>query len=103
MSTATIANDSEQMKAKTTTAASARRKKGQPVRDLTPRQRGVLNSIRRYIKDHGYPPSNRDVGEMNDLGNPNSAWCVLQVLQRKGYIKVTPGISRSIVLVGGRK
>lgn len=63
---------------------------------LTARQQEVLDLIRRYISDTGYPPTRADIA--NELGfkSPNAAEEHLKALARKGAIEMIPGASRGI-------
>ena len=84
-----LTNDSEQMQATSATSDA----------ELTKRQAQVLASIRAFWKRKKYSPSIRDVAKAGKFGNPNGAYSVLLVLERKGYITMDQGVSRSIVLV----
>ncbi|GAA1462808.1 transcriptional repressor LexA [Nocardiopsis exhalans] len=53
---------------------------------LTARQQSVLNCIQRYVRERGYPPSIREIGESVGLSSPSSVAHQLKVLQRKGYL-----------------
>ncbi|WP_306367349.1 transcriptional repressor LexA [Nocardiopsis sp. CC223A] len=53
---------------------------------LTARQQSVLNCIQRYLRERGYPPSIREIGESVGLSSPSSVAHQLKVLQRKGYL-----------------
>ncbi|HLU99433.1 MAG TPA: transcriptional repressor LexA [Thermobifida alba] len=53
---------------------------------LTERQRSVLNVIHRYVRERGYPPSIREIGDAVGLSSPSSVAHQLKVLQRKGYL-----------------
>lgn len=53
---------------------------------LTARQRSVLNCIHRYVRQRGYPPSIREIGDAVGLSSPSSVAHQLKVLQRKGYL-----------------
>ncbi|KUP96745.1 transcriptional repressor LexA [Thermobifida cellulosilytica] len=53
---------------------------------LTDRQRSVLNVIHRYVRERGYPPSIREIGDAVGLSSPSSVAHQLKVLQRKGYL-----------------
>ncbi|MGW5878653.1 transcriptional repressor LexA [Nocardiopsis terrae] len=53
---------------------------------LTARQQSVLHCIQRYVRDHGYPPSIREIGDSVGLSSPSSVAHQLKVLQRKGYL-----------------
>ncbi|MFD6949972.1 repressor LexA [Nocardiopsis sp. TSRI0078] len=53
---------------------------------LTARQQSVLNCIQRYVRERGFPPSIREIGEVVGLSSPSSVAHQLKVLQRKGYL-----------------
>jgi repressor LexA len=65
---------------------------------LTPRQAEVLDFIKSYIDDTGYPPTRADIA--NELGfkSPNASEEHLKALARKGAIEIIPGTSRGIKL-----
>lgn len=64
--------------------------------DLTARQREVLATIIRYRDDWGYPPTVRELARILGISSPRGATKHLEVLERKGWIRRTPGISRGI-------
>jgi len=53
---------------------------------LTQTQQHILNFIRSYIQDNGYPPAIRDIGVHFEIKSPNGVMCHLKALQKKGYI-----------------
>ncbi|WP_026118184.1 transcriptional repressor LexA [Nocardiopsis salina] len=53
---------------------------------LTARQQAVLNCIQRYVRDRGFPPSIREIGEAVGLSSPSSVAHQLKALQNKGYL-----------------
>jgi len=63
---------------------------------LTPRQTEVLELLRRYIVDTGYPPTRMEIAEELGFRSPNAAEEHLRALQRKGAIEMIPGASRGI-------
>lgn len=67
--------------------------------ELTPRQREVLDFVRRYTAEHGYAPGLRDIGEALGIGSTNGVNDLLKILERKGFIRRTKRIARSIVVV----
>ncbi|WP_398695663.1 transcriptional repressor LexA [Streptomonospora wellingtoniae] len=46
----------------------------------------MLNCIHRYVRQRGYPPSIREIGDAVGLSSPSSVAHQLKVLQRKGYL-----------------
>lgn len=63
---------------------------------LTPRQRSVLEFLRRFIRDHGYPPTIREIRDAFGLRSNRGVVDHLKALERKGYIRRLPGGSRAI-------
>jgi repressor LexA len=65
---------------------------------LTKRQKQVLRFIRRKIIQ-GIPPTRREISA-GGLGsdNPSASASYLEALEKKGYIKRSPRISRGIRL-----
>lgn len=69
------------------------------MRDLTPRQREVLNYIAAFIDDEQRPPTIRDVQRYFNFASPNGVLCHLEALDRKGWIQRSRGSSRGIRLL----
>jgi repressor LexA len=63
---------------------------------LTPRQRGILEVIERNMRDHGYPPSVREIGEAVGLTSPSTVHNHLNTLQRLGYLRRDPTKPRAL-------
>jgi len=68
--------------------------------NLTERQSQVLDLIRRYIEDTGYPPTRADIARELGFRSANAAEEHLRALARKGAIEMTAGASRGIRLSG---
>ncbi len=66
--------------------------------NLTPRQAEILELIRQYIRDTGYPPTRADIAAELGFRSPNAAEEHLRALARKGAIEMIPGTSRGIRL-----
>lgn len=69
---------------------------------LTERQTEVLEFISDYITINGFAPSNQDIASAFGF-SVNAAADHLGALEKKGAIKRTPRVSRSIVLIEGKK
>ncbi len=67
--------------------------------DLTERQRQVLEFIDAQIRDRGYPPSVREIGEAVGLSSSSTVHAHLAALQDKGYLRRDPTKPRAIELV----
>lgn len=65
----------------------------------TKRQRQVLDLIRRHVAERGYPPTIAEIAAHFGMRSPNAAAQHLRLLQRKGALEISPGISRGIRLV----
>lgn len=65
-------------------------------KELTKRQKQVLQFIIDYINDNEYPPSFREIGRHLDITSTKGVTDHLEVLQRKGYIERINNQSRSI-------
>jgi repressor LexA len=63
---------------------------------LTARQREVLEIIEKHMRDRGYPPSVREIGEAVGLTSPSTVHAHLNALQRHGYLRRDPTKPRAI-------
>ena len=64
--------------------------------DLTPRQRRIMEFLRNWGDEHGYPPSVREIGEAVGLVSPSSVAYQLKALERKGYLRRDPNRPRAV-------
>lgn len=69
-------------------------------RKTTPRQQAILNVIREFTRQHGYPPSVREIGERVGLSSSSTVQCHLRTLEKKGLIKRDPTKPRALVSGG---
>lgn len=65
---------------------------------LTARQTQVLDFIRSYIDETGYPPTRADIAHELGFKSANASEEHLKALARKGAIEIIPGTSRGIKL-----
>lgn len=63
---------------------------------LTDRQRQILEIIDRSMRDRGYPPSVREIGEEVGLTSPSTVHTHLSSLQRLGFLRRDPTKPRAI-------
>ena len=63
---------------------------------ITARQRQVLDFIEYQMREHGYPPSVREIGEAIGLTSPSTVHSHLNTLQRLGYLRRDPTKPRAI-------
>ena len=68
--------------------------------DLTPRQAQILELIRRFVADTGYPPTRAEIARELGFRSANAAEDHLKALARKGALELQPGASRGIRLLG---
>ena len=65
---------------------------------LTERQREVYDFVRDKIKNRGYGPTVREIGDEFQISSPNGVMCHLKALEKKGLITREPNMSRAIQL-----
>ena len=68
------------------------------ISDLTERQRDVYDFIRDKIRNRGYGPTVREIGEQFKISSPNGVMCHLKAIEKKGLIHREPNMSRAIQL-----
>lgn len=67
--------------------------------ELTFRQKEILNFISQAIQEKGYPPTLREIGKKFKIASTNGVHTILEAIERKGYIKRHPHLSRGIEMV----
>ena len=70
------------------------------MRDLTSRQREVLDAINAYTRRHGFPPSRTELAHNLGLSEASSVTGHLARLADAGYIEVLPNTNRGIRVLG---
>ncbi len=70
------------------------------MRELTLRQRKVLDFITDYVESKGYPPTLRDIAGYLGVNGTLGVMKHLDALERKGFIRKNSGASRGITLTG---
>lgn len=66
---------------------------------LTKRQKAVYEFIKDKIRNRGYGPTVREIGEEFDISSPNGVMCHLKALEKKGLISREKNMSRAIQLL----
>lgn len=66
---------------------------------LTNRQRQILDFIKKEIRERGYPPSVREIGESVGLSSSSTVHGHLARLEEKGYIRRDPTKPRAIEIL----
>ncbi len=62
----------------------------------TQRQQRILDAIRQYTSDRGYPPSVREIGERVGLSSSSTVQSHLKTLERRGLIHRDPTKPRAL-------
>lgn len=63
---------------------------------LTKKQEEVLTVIKKYIAEHGYAPSVREVCELMNLSSTATVFLHMRHLMKKGYLKQTDNKFRTL-------
>lgn len=66
-------------------------------KQFTDRDKEVLLFVQKYMMEHGYSPTIREIGKAVFM-NPNSVQRHLYKMVELGYLSITPRTPRSIVL-----
>jgi repressor LexA len=66
------------------------------VKDLSKRQREIFEYIGRYLKQHGYPPTVREIGKAVGLHSSSTVHAHLSKLESLGVLKRDPTKPRAI-------
>ena len=67
---------------------------------LTEKQQDIMSFIQEFIMDHRYPPTVRDIQRGCEISSTSVVDYNLRRLQKLGYIKREPDVSRGIELIG---
>ncbi len=75
------------------------------MKELSVKQRRIVEYIQGFIDEHDYPPSIRQIQEACDISSTSVVDYNLRVLERLGYIRRDREVSRAIELLhaGGRR
>ncbi len=75
------------------------------MKELSAKQRRIVNFIGEFIGDHDYPPSIRQIQEACKISSTSVVDYNLRILEREGYIRRDREVSRAIELLepGGRR
>src|SRR5437899_8772296 len=71
---------------------------GPDMEDVTPRQRRILDFIKATVRERGYPPTVREIGEAVGLTSSSSVHSQLANLERRGLLHKDPTKPRAIGL-----
>jgi repressor LexA len=64
--------------------------------DLTASQSRVLEFIASFVEKRGFPPTHAEIAKGLRFRSPNAAGEHLRLLARKGFVTLSPGVSRGL-------
>jgi SOS-response transcriptional repressor LexA len=67
--------------------------------ELTTKQAAIFGYIRLQVAQSGRAPTIREIGDHAGIRSPNGVVSHLKSLERKGFIRIEPGIARGITIV----
>jgi repressor LexA len=75
------------------------------MKELSAKQRRILEFIQEFISDHDYPPSIRQIQEACKISSTSVVDYNLRILEKEGYIRRDREVSRAIELLepGGHR
>lgn len=68
------------------------------MKELSKVQKVILNYIKNFTIDNGYPPSVRQIGQNSGLSSPSSVKHQLDRLVLFGYLNKADGIARGLTI-----
>ncbi len=68
-------------------------------KELTKRQNDILDYVKKYTAEHGYPPAIREICKGVGLSSPATVFVHLKNLEQLGYIKTTSNKFRTIEIL----
>ena len=68
---------------------------------LSPRQQQILSFIETFMEEHQFPPTVRDIQAGCQISSTSVVDYNLHILQREGYLRRLPEVSRGIELLDG--
>ncbi|MEG0994792.1 MAG: transcriptional repressor LexA [Bacilli bacterium] len=66
---------------------------------LTERQKDILQTIKKFIANNGYPPTVREIGAKLDLSSPATTFFHLKKLEEKGYLRKGNSKNRALEIL----
>ena len=67
---------------------------------LSDRQQRIMEFIRSYLREHGYPPAIREIQQACNISSTSVVDYNLHILQREGFLRRSREVSRGIELLG---
>jgi repressor LexA len=75
-------------------------KRGKIKGELTPKQRELLDFLKQFLQKNSFPPTVREIASHFGLKGTMGPQKILNILEKKGYIRRIPGGSRAIEILG---
>ena len=66
---------------------------------INQKQKESYQCILNYMKEHGYPPTVREFGELIGVKSTSSAFSRIKQLEQNGYIRRIPASPRAIEIL----
>ncbi len=73
------------------------------MKKLSTRQDSIFQFVCNFVDEHGYPPTVRDIQQACNVSSTSVVDYNLNILQREGYLRRSPEISRGIEILNGSK
>lgn len=73
------------------------------MKELTEKQKKILEFIKEFITENGYPPTIEEIMERFSFSSPNAVITHLSALEKKGFIKRRENTSRGIIITESEK
>ena len=73
------------------------------LQNIPPRQQEVYDLLLFYIRQHGYPPTMKELAELIGVRSVNAVAEHLKALERRGLITQVRGAARGITIVGKKE
>lgn len=64
--------------------------------ELTSKQKRILQTIKKYVAKHGYPPTVREIGKELNLRSPATIHFHIKKIAEKGYLKQNGSKNRTL-------
>ena len=72
------------------------------MKTLSEKQLRIMDFLRDFVAERGYPPTVRDIQRGCDISSTSVVDYNLRILEREGHIRRDQDVSRGIELLGGR-
>ena len=69
------------------------------LKPITDKQNNVLDFIKKFTAEHGFPPSIREIGKALDLSSPATVHTHVKKLENAGYLKVNANKFRAMEIL----